>query len=285
MAKTIITIDKTTFEEQAASLSERNLAIHDVNKAVNTLRRISYHRLSAYFKPFLKHGKQFKEGASFEEIVGIYEFDKRLRQLILGLLESVEIALRTHLSYFLSQKYGPLGYEDSSHFQNQAYHKSFLNQHYSVLRRNEELARINKHTSHFPIWEALELTSFGTLSKLYSNLKAEDKKALEKEFYNLPSGYLESWLSHLSYVRNICAHYGRLYNKPLVRKPRLFRKERQQFTNSRIFVSLFILKKLVPREEWDGFFAELEALMEGQAYEMDLKLAGFPENWLGILQK
>lgn len=38
---------------------------------------------------------------------------------------------------------------------------------------------------------------------------------------SLPYLYIESWLQPLSNIPNICAHYGRLYNKHLTFEPRL----------------------------------------------------------------
>ena len=55
--------------------------------------------------------------------------------------------------------------------------------------------------------EKIEVFSFGTLSKFYKNMKNVDKKVVAKSF-GIGYTYLESWLESISYVRNICAHYG-----------------------------------------------------------------------------
>jgi abortive infection bacteriophage resistance protein len=47
----------------------------------------------------------------------LYEFDKKLRQLLIGVLESMEIAFRTHIAYDLAH-IGSLGYEKSENLSN-----------------------------------------------------------------------------------------------------------------------------------------------------------------------
>jgi abortive infection bacteriophage resistance protein len=44
-------------------------------------------------------------------------------------------------------------------------------------------------------------------------------------YFHLDNIRRESWLQTLSNVRNICTHYGRLYNKKLTFKPRIFKEE------------------------------------------------------------
>ena len=51
-------------------------------------------------------------------------------------------------------------------------------------------------------------------------MKNPDKKTVAKSF-GVGYTYFESWLESISYVRNICAHYGRLYNAKLSKTPML----------------------------------------------------------------
>ncbi len=48
----------------------------------------------------------YESGTNIFTIIGIYNFDKLLRQLIISLLEDFEISFRTKLAYYLSHKYG-----------------------------------------------------------------------------------------------------------------------------------------------------------------------------------
>lgn len=71
-----------------------------------------------------------------------------------------------------------------------------------------------------PVWMATEVMSFGVLSKLFNALKNEDKREIAK-IYHLHPKTLADWLHVLTYIRNICAHHSRLWNKKLAIRPNL----------------------------------------------------------------
>src|SRR5690606_6390940 len=112
-----------------------------------------------------------------------------------------------------------------------------------------------KYDGNIPVWVAVEVLSFGSLSKLFSNMKKEARSEIAKRNYLVPSIYLESWLKCLSHIRNICAHYGRLYNRSLTTKPRLDRKAKKlKFPQGKIFAHIYILKELIhDRNKWIDF--------------------------------
>ncbi|MGP7818252.1 Abi family protein [Niallia sp. 01092] len=223
----------TTYTEQVELFKSRNLHIENSDNAEKTLQRINYYRLTAYGltlkNPLNK--EQYVSGSSFETLFSLYEFDRKLRLLLLGVLETIEIAFRTHISYESAHKFGPLGYKDKENFINEKFHKDSLDELDTLIKRSRKGELFIQHHyknyhGEIPIWAAMEVTSFGFLSKLYRNLNEDVKKHIAKMYYNVPYLYLESWLQTLSNVRNVCAHYGRLYNKLLTFKPRLFTKEK-----------------------------------------------------------
>ena len=75
----------TTFEEQVDILMSRNLEVEDRQKAIEILSRINYYRLSAYMLTF-KANDEFEDGITFDEIYDLYEFDKRLKNIIMFLM-------------------------------------------------------------------------------------------------------------------------------------------------------------------------------------------------------
>ena len=172
--------------------------------------------------------KQYINTSSYNKMLSLYEFDRRLRLLILGVLETIEIAFRTHITYETAHKFGPLGYKDKENFINEKFHQESLDELEILIKKSRKGELFIQH--HFKkirslrnisIWAAIEVTSFGFISKLYRNLNEDIKKHIAKVYYSVPYYYLESWLQSLSNVRNVCAHYGRLYNKKLTFKPRL----------------------------------------------------------------
>jgi abortive infection bacteriophage resistance protein len=64
-----------------------------------------------------------------------------------------------------------------------------------------------------PSWMMLEITSFGSLSFVYSNLKPGRDKRTIANYFGLNERTFESWIHSIIYVRNICAHHGRLWNR------------------------------------------------------------------------
>ena len=145
--------------------------------------------------------------------------------------------------------------------------------------------RKEKYNNQFPVWVILEVITFGLLSKIYSNLKTEDKKEVAKTYYQLPYVYIQSWIRTLSVFRNRCAHYNRIYNKKLTIRPRLFKQDYERgINNETLFAVLLIIGRLIRgKMEWRTFVINLKALIE-KYEEVDVKLMGFLDNWEDILE-
>ena len=97
--------------------------------------------------------------------------------------------------------------------------------------------------------------------------------------------YLESWLESISYVRNICAHYGRLYNAKLSKTPMLYKEYTEVgIGNNRIFGVLLCMKALLKEDlHWNIFVDQIELLFE--KYEkVDIKTMGFTKEWKKLLE-
>ena len=97
--------------------------------------------------------------------------------------------------------------------------------------------------------------------------------------------YIESWLESISYVRNICAHYGRLYNAKLSKTPMLYKEYAQAgIGNNRVYGVLLCMKHLLKNDEhWNLFVDKIDMLFD--KYEcVQISTMGFPENWKELLQ-
>jgi len=114
-------------------------------------------------------------------------------------------------------------------------------------------------------------------------MKNADKKAIAKTF-GVGYTYIESWLESISYVRNICAHYGRLYNAKLSKTPMLYKEYTQTgIGNNRIYGVLLCMKHLLRHDShWKMFVDKIELLFE--KYEsVQIGTMGFPEKWKDLL--
>ncbi|WP_340138883.1 Abi family protein, partial [Vibrio vulnificus] len=71
----------------------------------------------------------------------------------------------------------------------------------------------NKHGLPLPIWLACEVWGFGALSLLFAGMKEEDQDLISPKF-GLSNGRVPAkWLRSRNYLRNVCAHHSRLWNR------------------------------------------------------------------------
>ena len=205
-----------TIEEQIDNLKNIGLIIEDDEYARKILNDISYFRLiKAYSLNLKKKNGRYIEGTKFSEIVDLYLFNANFRQLIFPEIEKIEINIRCRVANYFSEHYGNFGYLESKNFSVEEYHVQFLKDIKEEVRRNSKAPfvrnfRENYEGVYLPIYALMEVFSFGTLSKFFKNMHNADKKEIAKTF-KVGYTYIESWLEFFSYVRNICAHYGRLY--------------------------------------------------------------------------
>ena len=121
-----------TLEQQINLLEERGLTIGNRVEAESFLAFVSYYRFSAYtfsFEMPASDGKRshaFRRGATFSDIVKLYNFDRELRLRFIDALETVEIAFRSILCGRLALEYGPYWYENTGLFARKDKHSEFL---------------------------------------------------------------------------------------------------------------------------------------------------------------
>lgn len=279
-----------TFEKQVELLASRGLVIPDKKRAQEFLSRVNYYRLSAYCLPFAKSPHKFIDGTTFDDVAHLYEFDYQLRLVLDLALEHIEVYTRTNLAYILAHKYGPFAHEDQANFFYNFKHTEFID----ILRRETEYSRevfVGHHKSTYdefpqlPIWVAVEIMSFGCVSTLIENgLKKEDIIALSSLF-GLHSKVFCSWLHTLSYIRNICAHHSRLWNRTLSLPVVLPKHDHWKGFNQQkmgtlvMAINTMLLRSCEPAHyrTWRESF---ERLIEGKPNVPHFHFStGLPENW------
>ncbi len=224
----------TTVPEQIQLLQSRGLTIDDENLAVQYLSHVSYYRLGEYWYSLQsdKENHLFKPQSVFSDVIFLYEFDRELRVLRFNVIERIEISLRTKLIYHLSHEFGPWWFQNFDLFtDNLALVKTLANIEEEISRTKEKYIKdhFKKHRDDQrfpPAWKTLEQTSFGSLSKLYGNLKNNitSKDVIAQELGAVNHTYLPSWLQSIAQIRNYCAHHSRLWNKNLPGNPKLLSK-------------------------------------------------------------
>ena len=223
-----------TIEEHLTQLRERGLCITDEIQAIHYLSQVSYYRLAGYWWPMQsdKVNHIFKENSKFEDVIALYNFDRELRILLFDVIEKIEISLRTKLIYYLSHEFDPWWFQNPAIFQDTGALIGTLASIKEEVERSKDTF-IREHKRKYrddlrfpPAWKTLELTSFGSLSKLYGNLKNNitSKDIIAKELGAVNHTYLPSWLQSIAQIRNYCAHHSRLWNRSLPGTPKLLPK-------------------------------------------------------------
>src|SRR5205814_505216 len=107
-----------------------------------------------------------------------------------------------------------------------------------------------------------EVASFGTMFTFYRHLHFLEQKSLAGQL-GLPANVLESWLHCLNYIRNVCAHHSRLWNRELAIRPSIpDRRHAPEWhvpvtpDNRRAFAVLTMLRwlllRIAPQSRWAG---------------------------------
>ncbi len=282
-----------SFEQQADLLLKRGFQA-DRTRLIETLSRVSYYRLSAYWHPFKRADDTFVPGITLDKVWRRYTFDRQLRLLVMDAIERVEIAvLRTLMVEQHARRYGPFGYRDDRNFRPEfagADHHRMVDEIDEAMKRSRELFVAHyraKYTSEpgLPLWMTAEVASFGALFTFYRYLHLAEQKQLSN-CLGLPASVLQSWLFCLNYIRNLCAHHSRLWNRELGIRPLIpDRKHAPEWhvpvtaDNRRVFAVLtllmWLLRKVAPQSRWAD---RLRGLLKSYT-DIPLNLAGFPANW------
>lgn len=277
-----------SFDEQLDKIKERGCFVSDEAFAKRKLQQINYYRLTAYFLPFKNAEGTYKEGTSFNTVFRIYEFDRKMRNLIFSTIEEIELMLRTQLSYYHATKYGSLGYMNPENFNNRHDAQNFEKRIHNKIEQNKEQFFVKHHienyNSQFPLWVIIELFTFGDLSFFFSDMLKADKKCLARSLFNTSDFNVSSWLLCLTHLRNYCAHYSRLYFNKFGTVPAT-PKDFPYVLQDRLFDYLLVVKFLYPdHERWSNIFiTALNALIEEYFDVIDMRHIGFPENWKRLL--
>ena len=242
-----------SYSDQINLLKSRGLRFADEKKALHLLENISYYRLSGYWYPLLadKQRHIFKDSAEFETAFNLYKFDRELRKLVITELEKIEVAVRSKMVHILSMAYDPFWIEDSSLFVNSAKYNTVISRINDEFSRSDEDFTTSFKTKYSnplpPAFMTLEISSFGTLSLLYSNLNPGFKKREIANYFGLPDTVFSSWLHSIVYIRNVCAHHARLWNRLMSIQPLFPKRPKKtwlidkQTNNKRIYYVLSMI--------------------------------------------
>ncbi|NCN25447.1 hypothetical protein COT94_02050 [Candidatus Falkowbacteria bacterium CG10_big_fil_rev_8_21_14_0_10_37_14] len=283
-----------TIEEQVELLRLRGLIIDDEEKLKKYLSHISYYHLSAYFKSFQKlPADDFKDDVNFEDILNIYVFDKKLRLLLLDILEIVEKSFKCKLIAKVALENGNSHwFLDVNLFQDQEKYDQYIK---PVINKTKESK--DEGIKHYykkynspdcpPAWTLIDPLTFGEAVNIFRWLNTENRNKVSRD-YDLDEKYLLSWMYGLSVLRNTCAHHSRLWNRELFagvkQDPKLYAEFFNPRKRNRLYNYLVVLQimayKISPSSTWVDKLAKLI-----DEHEINIDYMGFPDDWIDRLNR
>lgn len=239
--------------DQVQVLRHRGLLVADVPAAEQFLSHLNYYRFSGYCLAFEVQRHQFIPGTTFEQITRSYQFDLTLRDLLTEALEVIEVDLRATIAYAFGQQHQAFGHSDSALFFHGFLHQPWLDQVRQETQRSNELfvthfQHTYKEYPDLPVWIVTEVMSFGCLSRMLAGMRRADQRLIAHR-YGLQPNVLCKVMHHLVYVRNLCAHHSRIWDRVWSIKPQLPAGSMWQQTllpgNNRLFASLLLIRRLL----------------------------------------
>lgn len=291
----------TAIEDQIVLLRDRGV-VGDEELIRQWLLTVGYYRLSAYWLPWElparsseTRSKQFPAGTEFSEFVDIYVFDRKLRLLIMEAIDRFEIAVRARWTNRLALAHGGHAHMSSMNFTDGFEHARMVAKISNASQKSSEVFIKHYRTKYTvpylpPLWQITELMTLGEISmwvKATSDNRLKDAIARDLGLPNKET--LEGSLQLLSYVRNICAHHGRLWNRRTVKKaPNIrsfqddmdieIRGDQHQPANT-IYNVLVILSRTLRHQSPATTFPERVAEMVRTRPTEQQRSMGFPRDW------
>lgn len=290
MARQLYSQPTLSVSDQISLLNARGLQMQDSNIAKQQLENISMFRLKGYLYPMEQDHSthQFKPGVSLDHVLMLYRFDSELRNLISYLLSKIEVSIRTTISQQVSENAGPFWYIDSSNFTSSVTHSNLLSRLGQEVSRSDDDQIVSFRSSYSnpwpPCWMTVEVSSFGNISMMYKLLRLTTERRIIAAYYGLSDSVMESWIHSLVYVRNICAHHSRLWNRTLRISPNIPRRPRRPFismptNNHRVYFVLCIIKYMLDVIEPSHDMSSRLRWLFVDYPQIDKHAMGFPDNW------
>ena len=289
-----------TFPEQVQLLRNRGMHIEDHQLAIEHLSRIGYYRLSGYWEHLWREGEdgqkqeKFVSGASWDQVISLYDFDNRLKILLFEAIGAIEVAVRTQLIYHLYIKEGPY-----PHLKPQIFKPGRETMVEELHERGEEELRkphpheefIKHLKDHYegtdiPILMLTELLYLHDLAQFFDALKPEWQELVSKHF-SVGVENLFNWLLCLNFVRNRCAHHSRLWNYELkgASRPKAPQKPFPKCRKNKVFRILCVVTRLIHathfnEDDWRRRCSELLASVDSE----QLEAMGVMDDWNSLFQ-
>lgn len=285
------------YAQQVEHLRVNGMEVEDAELAEYWLKHVSYYRLSAYWlyfeRPKSVGAPRFRLGTKFSDVTALYDFDRDLRRMVMRGTEHVEVALRGSWAYQMAHAGSPHAYLEAKHYRDLNELRGSKRRLKTSVERSAETYIVHYRSKYSspampPVWMVAEMMSFGQLSRWYTNLASRKVRNAIAKPLGLPETVLVPLVRHVTDMRNICAHHGRLWNRGFLHPPKLAQKPESlnqslDLTATQAPAKLYnglttiahIIKTVAPESTWSNDLAEL--IERNPTANFDAM--GFPINW------
>ncbi len=280
----------TSIDDQISLLESRGV-VCDNSTATALMREGYYSVVNGYKDPFLDNeasaaagDDRFLPGTRFDNILGLFDFDRRLRFSVFKALTLAEAVLRTTCAYCFSQDHRgePNAYLIRENlFQPPSERRDIVTGMMHTMRkiidnggRDPEKGGkgylhhcLTRHDGEVPLWVLTNDMSIGQITTFYRIMSPAERGAVARQFeflyskshrkpMTITSAKLDAIYSRIKNFRNICAHDERLYcARPFGLNNSLFqliqdlqlvltKKDHREFLQQIESLMLYITKKL-----------------------------------------
>lgn len=290
--KQILNID-----QQIQTYKDAGLSFTSEDDVKTELKAIGYYRLRGYSTHFYDaQYKAYRNGTDFKDIMDLYHFDVDLSHLLFKMTTAIEVALRARLSDAMLIYQDALIWTDPSSFADKKlFWKNFSTISSEIARSSDVFIRhhYQQYDGVIPVWAAVEVMSFGALSKMIKNLKTGSNSAysvLANHYsYTTQKGHtvnpsknmLSSWIHSVTMLRNACAHNSRIYGRTFSTSPEILHADKDAYsTRNGLYQIILAMKYLRPNDtSWKAFVAEFQQLLTIYTKVVDLSCINFPTDW------
>lgn len=317
-----------TWNQQLTILRKRGLEVPSNSK--RSLEKIGYYTLiNGYKNLFLARDssgniikpEKFIDGSTFDEILALYEFDKKLRSILYDALLEYESNLAAEIAYRFSEKfpqensylaiYNFDSTDVSSVVRTISALSNTIKQKTSVKKYQQNAIKhyVNTH-GHVPLWVLVNFLTFGELNYFYRICQKEIQVKIANDFtQNLRREYRKKYMTSVTpdmintinhmvnHFRNAVAHNEITYSKQLSKAPtmRLIKKLLNLYSwrissQSGIFELIICLKIVLPKKDYAtlskniiDLLKKYESKFRSVSFEGILQDMNFPSNYSNFL--
>ncbi|MDR1835967.1 MAG: Abi family protein [Fusobacteriaceae bacterium] len=261
-----------SYEDQLKLFESRGMIVNDEAHALERLRQISYYKIKEFSLFFMNAEGRYNPGTSFEAVIQNFYYDKNLRMEFLSMAEKIELSMKNKFAYLMGKKYGSFGYLNFNKWCDRTIPKPQIDREQGAfalklkvkIAANANAQPIADYKRDFPdnkdlpLWIATEILTFGEIIHLYKLMAPKNRISIARQ-YNLKATEFASFVDHIKFIRNLCAHNRPVINltiKSVPVIPKSFLPYLCEENKIAVSVMIFVYFVKIIRPEYD--FAQLK---------------------------